>query len=270
MQGASRGALTATRESLGDVLGGGAQPWDTGEGILAVAKAVDGNVILRRALADPSRSGEARAGLARQVFGGKVDDGVLHVVTRAVSSRWSVEADLVTALETVAIESFAANAENEGRLGLVEDEVFRFGRIVDGDDDLRGALTDRRAAPEHKIGLVKTLLEGKSAPETLRLAAYATSPVRGRRLDHVLDDVLDVIAKRQEQLTALVTAAAPLDQAQRERLSRALTELYGRAVQTNVIVDPRVLGGLRIEVGDEVIDGTILSRLDAARRRLTS
>lgn len=270
MQGASRGALTTARESLGDVLGGGAQPWDTGEGILAVARAVDGNVILRRALADPSRDGGARSGLASQVFGGKVEDAVLQVVAAVAGARWSSDSDLVTGLETLAVEAFVANAEREGRLSQVEDEVFRFGRIVSGDDDLRAALTDRRAPQDQKTGLVKRLLEGRSAPETLRLAAYSTDPVHARRLDHVLDDVLGVIARRQEQLTALVTAAAPLGDAERERLSRALTELYGRAVHTNVVVDPRVLGGLRIEVGDEVIDGTILSRLDAARRRLTS
>ena len=159
-------------------------------------------------------------------------------------------------------------AEQDGVLESVEDELFRFGRTVDGDRALRDALADRRGTPQAKADLISALLRGKAAAATVHLARQAVLAPRGRRLDQSLDLYLAEAAARREQTIAHATVASALSQAQHDRLVAALSALFGRPVQLNVDVDPAIVGGIRVEVGDEIIDGSIEGRLEEARRRL--
>ena len=140
--------------------------------------------------------------------------------------------------------------------------------MVTGNTGLREALWDRGRSAADKETLIGRLVQGKVAPETLRLARQAVHAPRGRHFDRVLETYVAVAAKRREQLTAVVTAAVPLDDTQRHRLAQALSGIYGKSVQVNVVLDPEVVGGIRVQVGDEVVDGTILRRLEEARRLL--
>jgi F-type H+-transporting ATPase subunit delta len=269
MQGASRSALAESREALSQVLGQDTDRGRLGEELLQVAGVIDGNAVLRRTLADPTREGDDRSRLMGRLFGDRVSEATQQVAATVVSRRWASETDLVSTLEEFGIEAILAEAESAGRLGQVEDELFRFGRIVDGTSELRAALTDRRASTDAKARVVRDLLAGRSAPETVRLAELAATH-RRTRFDHAIEAYLKIAARRQEQLTATVTTAIPLTEQQVERLTSALSKHYGRDIHANQVVDPTVVGGIRVEIGDEVIDGTILSRLDEARRRLTS
>ncbi|WP_256842192.1 F0F1 ATP synthase subunit delta [Ornithinimicrobium cryptoxanthini] len=269
MQGASRSALAESREALSQALSQDTDRARLGEELLQVARVVDANAVLRRSLADPSREGADKGQLVHRLFAGRVGDASAQLAAHIVSRRWASETDLVAALEQCGVEAILAQAETEGRLGQVEDELFRFARIVDGTSELRSALTNRLAPVEARTALVRQLLAERSAPETTRLAELAATH-RRTRFDHAVDGYLAIAARRQEQLTAIVTTAVDLSEEQVTRLTTALTEQYSRDVHVNTVVDPDVVGGIRVEIGDEVIDGTILSRLDEARRRLTS
>lgn len=269
MQGTSRGSLLAAHERLETLLGApGTDRSSVGDALFAVTGLLDSSTSLRRALTDPSRDGEAKAGLVVRLLDGKVDGAVVDLVAGLARSRWARSRDLPDAVEELAVTAEVASAQQRGELDRVEDELFRFRRTVDGDPDLRSALTDRTASGERKAALVSALIEAKVAPATLRLARQAVLAGRGLRLDAVLTSYGEVAAKRREQLVAHVLVALPLEQAHRERLAAALERQYGHPVQLNVDVDPDVLGGIRVEIGDEVLDGTISRRLDEARRRL--
>lgn len=267
MQGTSRAALAASREALREALAG-ADGGGLGEELLALSGVVHGNAVLLRALGDPSREPQGRADLVERLFGGKVSSAAVAVTQVLARQRWGTQRDLGASLEALGVEALLSGAHSQGRLDQVEDELFRFGRIVGGSDELRAAVTDPAAPASSKDELVRELLEQRAAPETLRLARQAVATHRRRRFDSSIEEYLAIAARRQEQLTATVVSATPLDAPQVERLTRALAEEYGRAVRVNEVVDPAVLGGLRVEIGDEVIDGTIRSRLDEARRRL--
>ena len=269
MQGASRAALAQSREALVQALEHQSDRARLGEELLQVSAVVGGNAPLRRALADPSREGEDKSQLVHRLLDGKVSQEAADLSAYLVSRRWAAEGDLTRTLEAFGTEAILAHAETEGRLGQVEDELFRFGRVVAGSGELRSALTDRRAPEESKVTLVQRLLGERAAPETTRLATLAATH-RTSRFDHAIEGQLAIAARRQEQVTATVTTAVALSAEQTERLGRVLTEQYGRSVHVNTVVDPHVVGGIRVEIGDEIIDGTILSRLDEARRKLTS
>ena len=269
MRGSSRAAERESQEALDRTLGGSTDSTSLGEELFAVTGVVEGTASLRRALADPSREGDDKAGLARQLFGGRVSGDAVDLVGTVVSQRWAAERDLGDTLENLAVQAVLATAEREGRIDRVEDELFRFERIVAGDPGLRDALSSRNTDADGKAGLVRGLLEGKAAPETVRLAEQAVRVPRGRRLDRVMEAYLELASRRRDQLTALVTVAAPLTEQQSARLSSALEAHYGKAVTLQVVVQPEVMGGIRVQVGDEVVDGTVLRRLEEARRHVT-
>jgi F-type H+-transporting ATPase subunit delta len=137
-----------------------------------------------------------------------------------------------------------------------------------GQREARQILSDPTTSAERRAALVDALLGGKVDPVTHALARRATTSLRGRRFVPTLTWYGDVAAERRRRLVASVTSGTVLTAAQETRLREILERAYGRPVQLNVTVDPAVIGGLRIQVGADVVDSTVLSRLADARRRL--
>lgn len=269
MRGASRQSLAAGQERLETLLSGrGSQPEVLGDELFAVTNVLAGSAGLRRALTDPSRAGEAKAELVQRLLTGKVGGPVVDLLAGMVRGRWGVPADLTDAVESLAVQAVLAAAERAGRLESVEDELFRFSRLVAGTSELRDAFSSRTRGSDRKAALLQQLLDGRAAPETVRLALQAGVHPRGLRTERVLEAFVEAAAERRRQLVAQVVAAVPLTTAQRERLANVLRRTYGRPIRLNVDLDPEVLGGVRVQVGGELVDGTIATRLDDLRRRL--
>lgn len=264
--GASAAAVAAAFEPVLRAAGTGAA--ELGAQLYAVVDALEGSGSLRRALSDPSREPQAKASLVAGLLSGKVDDRVVDVVSALARARWSAEEDLVDALEELAADAVLAAAQSAGVLAQVEDELFRMDRVLLAQRDLRRALTERGAEPAQRGALVRSLLEGKVHPTTLQLVERAAVAPRGRSMSASLSRLGDLAARRRELLIASVTAAVVPEPAQLDRLTALLERAYGRDVQLNISIVPEVVGGLRIQVGSEVVDSTVLARLDDARRQL--
>lgn len=241
---------------------------ESGDGVLAIVDAMTRERSLRQFFADNSISAEAKAQALQDLIGDKIPDQARDLVALVVSQRWSSESDLVDAVERVAIGLELMHAEQEGSLGNVEDEIFRFGRAVDSNPELQMALTDPATGPDVKAGIVRTLLEGKSDSTTSDLVAFVASHLRGRRLHAGVKTLSEMAAHRRGRELAVVRSATLLTEQQQERLAQALTNLRGKPVQLNIEVDPSIVGGLQVRVGEEVIDGSLSTRIDQARRRL--
>ncbi|MGY1811982.1 F0F1 ATP synthase subunit delta [Blastococcus sp. SYSU D00820] len=236
--------------------------------LFAVARVLDQQVALRRALSDPAGKPADRAGLARRLFGGKVSDAAVDLVETVAQQRWSRPLDLVEATETLATDAALDAADARGELDGVEDELFRFGRIVAGDAELSRILADRSAPAEGKGALLDRLLAGRVSPVTQQLLRNHLTAGHLGNAENAIERLSEAASARRGRSVAYVTSAVPLTAAQELRLVAVLGRLYGRTVGLQVTVDPSVLGGLVIRVGDEVIDGSVLHRLEAAGRRL--
>jgi F-type H+-transporting ATPase subunit delta len=269
MRGASRASLAEARERLPDAVDG-RQAGQLGDELFAVVGVLDREAGLRRMLSDPSRQADAKAGLAEAVLGGKVSAAALEVVAGLARSHWSAPGDLADAAEELAVLAVVEGADDAGMLDELEDELFRFARIVDADPDLRVALSSPFIALERKGQLLDTLLAGKVTPPALRLITEAAFHPRGRSLDKSLDEYAALAAQRRERLVAEVHVAAELSEDQRSRLAAALTAAYGHDVHLNVVLDPEVIGGMSVRIADEVIDGSTATRLAALRRKLAA
>lgn len=269
MRASSQAALTAAQERWEPVLREvGDRATTLGEQLFGVVDALDSSAALRRALTEPSRDGADKAALATAVLRGKVDQEVLDLLAGLVRERWSATEDLVDAVETLATGSVLAAAQRAGRLEEVEDETFRLVRVLGEQRDLRIALEDRHVEPERRARLAESVLSGKVGPETALLVTRAARVKRDRTLVSTLRRITEAAAERRRHLVASVTAAVPLTRAQVDRLQGYLSRRYDRPVQVHVGLDPAVVGGLRVQVGDDVIDGTLASRLADARRRI--
>jgi F-type H+-transporting ATPase subunit delta len=269
MQGASREALKNTVGSFEQTLA--AQPDSAGEvseGLYAVAALLDREPSLRRALTDPASSPDSRRGLVQALLGSQLPAQPRAVLGDLVAERWSGPADLREAVERLAATAALSAAETEGSLDDVEDELFRFARLLEREPELRAGLTDPGLPDDRKLALLRGLLGGRARPATVRLVEIAVTRSRGRSLETALDELVVLAAERRERYTAQVRVARPLDADQELRLLTALTRIYGRQVQLQVDVDPAVLGGIEVRVGEEVIDGTVQRNLSNVRRSL--
>ncbi len=245
-----------------------AGPLGIGDALFAVAALLDGQPSLRSALTDPARSGDDKAALVRSLFAGKVPDQVVDLVASMVQNRWSRPRDLAEATTSLGIEAVLVSAQRHDRLGEVQDELFRFSRIVAAQPELRLALTDRALPVERKSDLLTALLKEKTTVEAARLIVHAVTEPRGRSLETNLEGLATAAAARRQRQVATVTSAVPLTEQQRERLAAALSSQLGFDVQINVVIDPEVVGGLRVSLGGELIDGTLASRIGDAQRRI--
>src|SRR6516162_1249431 len=271
MRGASRAAFGEARDRLTRLVTDDPGVAATvGDELFAVTGLLDHEPALRRALADPTSAREARTGLVRDLFGQRLSAATVDQLSGMAAARWSVPRDLPDAAEQLAVMATAAAAEGAGELDDVEDELFRFGRIDAGEPELHAALASRVLPDDRKRELLNALLAGKVTQASLRLITQATVHPRGRSLEANLTDYARLVAAWRERLIATVRAAIPLTDGQRERLTAALAAIYGYGIQLNVVVDPQVVGGMSIEIGDELIDGTLSSRLTALRQRLAS
>jgi F-type H+-transporting ATPase subunit delta len=271
MYGASRDALAKLRDALGRAVDGAdtAALQQLSDDLFAVVTLLADQGSLRRAVSDPGLDEAAKVGLVDRLLAGKVGDTALGLLRETARLRWSEPRDVVDALEIVAVEAALTLAEHDNQLDEVEDQLFRFERIVDAEPELRAALTDRHLPAEVKRALLERLLAGKAAAVALTLIERAVLWPRGRTLERVLDEFLGFAAQRRSRLVARVTSAVPLTDEQESALAAALAREFGREVRLQTIVDPSLVGGLTVRVGDEVIDASVARQLDTAHRRLT-
>ncbi len=234
--------------------------------VLSVAGLLRGEPRLRRALIDPARSGEQRAELLRGLLTGKVSDGTVDALATLVSGRWRTGHELLDAAERLGVDTVLRSADKSRKLADVEDELFRFGQIVSGDNELAVTLSDPGAPTARRVKLVEDLLQGKIQPTTLRLVEVALAGFGGRGFESSLTRLVELTAAKRDREVAYVRVARPLSEAEEQALSTKLADMYGRQVSLKVDVDPAVIGGVSVQVGSDLYDGTVRRKLNAARQ----
>jgi F-type H+-transporting ATPase subunit delta len=268
----------ASREALADLLArldtyagqvGADDLEQLGDQLFAVTRVLAEQRTLRRHLADPSVPASSRTALVERLFRGQLSQPALEAVGAAASVRWSQPQDLVDGMQAMARSALLAAAEKSGGLDEVEDELFRFGRILDREPRLAGLLADDSTPLEGRVELLDGLLAGKVSRATGVLLRQSVRLPRGQHLDIIAEELAELTAARRERSVARITTPVRLTTRQEDRLRDTLGRLYGRAMSLQVDLDPSLLGGLVVRVGGEVIDGSVATRLEAARRRLS-
>lgn len=269
MHAASRDALAAAEHRLDGVLGGAdANPATVGEELFAFARLLRGEISLRRAVADPAASEDARKNLVRSLLGSQVGDATLQVLDVVAGSRWSNPRELLDGVRALGASAMLAAAERDGTLKTVEDELFGVARTVANNAELDRALSDQSGSVEAKRELARRIFGEHVNAVTLALIEQVAGDPKGRGVEKRLDELSELAARRREQSVAHVITASPLTEEQRDALSAKLNRIYGKQITLHAEVKPGVLGGIVVKVGDEVIDGSSAGRIMALRGQL--
>jgi len=263
--------------------------------LAAVTELLDREVGLRRALADPSADPDRRQALFDRLFGTQLDAQALELLRPLVRERWSSARDLSDAVELLAHRAALGVAERDGNLDDVEDELFRFGRILDREPELARLLSDSAVPADNRVELLREVLtdhdrdgivEGivdrlrsvvgdddpasKVSPVTKTLLEQAVRSQCSRNLDVTAEELSELAAARRDRYVAHVRTPVRMTGEQEQRLTDSLSRLYGRPISLQVELDPDLLGGLVVRVGGELIDGSVAGRVATARRTLPS
>jgi F-type H+-transporting ATPase subunit delta len=272
MHAASRVSYAAATERL-DTLATdatGAQLRTVADELFAVAQLLVTQPRLRRALADPARPGTDRAALLRELLGDQVGDDTRTLLDALVGGRWSAPSELLGGCEELGVQALLASAERDGTLAQVEDELFRFAQVMADNPALAAVLGDRAVAMQRRVALVDDLLAGRADVVTVRAVTVALGGFGGRSVPAALIRLVEHAAQRRNRSVAYVTVATPLTGDGQRRLGAALAARYGRDISLKTTVDPRVIGGVRVQVGADLYDGTVSHRLARARTALAS
>lgn len=266
--GSSRQSLQVARGALDLAVKGatGATAASLSAELFVVASTLHGSLSLRRAITDPSRDASAKETLVKDLFK-SLSAPAIDLTAKVSAIRWSNSGDLVSVLEQLAIEAQASAANIDGALDRVEDELFAAEQAVAGSPELRKALITV-GADSAKAGIVKDLFAKNGSPYTVALLTELVTTLRGRSIEVAFHDYKHALAARRNRVIALVRVAVELTDAQRDRLSTALTAQVGQPVRINIEVDSTVLGGVAIKFADELVDGTVVNRLASAGRSM--
>jgi F-type H+-transporting ATPase subunit delta len=255
MGSATREARDSSRAALAAL---GRVDLATAEDLFSAGRVIGDSSQLQALLADTSIDAAEKVAIIAAVFGSVLGGNATKLLGSVASSRWSSRDDLLAGIEELA---FRAAAESASAGVDIEAQLFAFGRAVSSSSELELAIGGGRGDSAAKLALVDSLLAKKVAPQTLVIVRHLIQQPRGRRIRTMLDQAAAIVADQAGQSIATITTAVPLAAAQLERLRAGLSLSYGRELRVNQIVDPAVIGGVRVQIGDDVLDGSIASKL---------
>lgn len=261
MGSATTQALAASTSALGAASG---VDLGVARELFAAARAVGDSPQLSGALADSAAAPAARRKVVTDVFGAAPSSTTVSLLQAVVDQRWSSASDLVDGIEELAVRAAAVADPSRD----VEGELFAFSRTVADNPELELALGSRLGDASAKGALVDTLLTGRSGEATVLIASSLVQQPRERRVRQLLARATRLVADQRGGIVATVTSAAALSSAQTERLAALLSQRYGGRVSINAVVDPSVVGGVKVQIADDVIDASVSSRLADLRQRL--
>lgn len=235
----------------------------TGEQLLSAGRDIAGSPQLRSVLVDPSIDVAEKSKLVASIFA-QLDPAAERLLAGLTTSRWSDSDELIDGIEQIGIRAIAAASPG----APIESELFAFARAVTSDNELELAVGSTLSDPAQKAALVERLLGGKANASTVSIVRHLVQSPRGRRIGELLQSAAETVADTSGGIVATVTAAAPLSATQLQKLTATLAAQYGREPRIALRVDPAVIGGLRVQIGEDVIDGTVASRLADLRLQL--
>ncbi|WP_407452516.1 F0F1 ATP synthase subunit delta [Bifidobacterium pullorum] len=269
---ASRIADRVSRDSLAPKLRATAEDaWRIGNELFSVTNVLDRNIRLERALTDPSRPVEDKVALLNELVGDQAHEMTMEILTDLVGRRWSRVSDIANAVEDFGVDGMMYYADATDATLQVSIELAELHSALLNLPVIRSGLSSDRAPAEARIKLLYALVGNKDLNKvTMRLAEHAACNPRRRRYLSTIHWLINKFSRHMGESMVTVTTAAPLNPEQIDKLIAVYSKRLGRPVHINSNVDPTVIGGMRIEIGDEVTDNTVVAQLQQLQRRVTN
>ena len=267
---ASRIADRESRDSLAPKLRDTREDaWRIGNELFTITKVLDDSIQLERALTDPSRPVADKVAVLTELLGDNVHPMTMEIMTDLVSRRWSRARDIANAVEDFGVDAMMYYADATGATLQVSVELSELHSALLNLPVVRAKLYDYQATSEARVKLFHEVFSGKTLNKvTMRLAEHATCNLRRRRYLETIQWMINKLSRHMGESMVTVTTATPLKKEQIKRLVEVYSAKVGRQVHINSVVDPTVLGGMRIQVGDEVTDNTVVAQLQNLHRKV--
>lgn len=267
---ASRIADRESRDSLAPKLRDTREDaWRIGNELFTITKVLDDSIQLERALTDPSRPVAGKVAVLTELLGDNVHPMTMEIMTDLVSRHWSRARDIANAVEDFGVDAMMYYADATGATLQVSVELSELHSALLNLPVVRAKLYDYQATSEARVKLFHEVFSGKTLNKvTMRLAEHATCNLRRRRYLETIQWLINKLSRHMGESMVTVTTATPLKPEQIKRLVEVYSAKVGRQVHINSVVDPTVLGGMRIQVGDEVTDNTVVAQLQNLHRKV--
>lgn len=267
---ASRIADRESRDSLAPKLRDTREDaWRIGNELFTITKVLDDSIQLERALTDPSRPVADKVAVLKELLGDNAHPMTMEIMTDLVSRRWSRARDIANAVEDFGVDAMMYYADATGATLQVSVELSELHSALLNLPVVRAKLYDYQATSEARVKLFHEVFSGKTLNKvTMRLAEHATCNLRRRRYLETIQWLINKLSRHMGESMVTVTTATPLKPEQIKRLVEVYSAKVGRQVHINSVVDPTVLGGMRIQVGDEVTDNTVVAQLQSLHRKV--
>ena len=267
---ASRIADRESRDSLAPKLRDTREDaWRIGNELFTITKVLDDSIQLERALTDPSRPVADKVAVLKELLGDNAHPMTMEIMTDLVSRRWSRARDIANAVEDFGVDAMMYYADATDATLQVSIELSELHSALLNLPVVRAKLYDYQATSEARVKLFREVFSGKTLNKvTMRLAEPATCNLRRRRYLETIQWLINKFSRHMGESMVTVTTATPLKKEQIKRLVEVYSAKVGRQVHINSVVDPTVLGGMRIQVGDEVTDNTVVAQLQNLHRKV--
>lgn len=267
---ASRIADRESRDSLAPKLRDTREDaWRIGNELFTITKVLDDSIQLERALTDPSRPVADKVAVLKELLGDNAHPMTMEIMTDLVSRRWSRARDIANAVEDFGVDAMMYYADATDATLQVSIELSELHSALLNLPVVRAKLYDYQATSEARVKLFREVFSGKTLNKvTMRLAEHATCNLRRRRYLETIQWLINKFSRHMGESMVTVTTATPLKKEQIKRLVEVYSAKVGRQVHINSVVDPTVLGGMRIQVGDEVTDNTVVAQLQNLHRKV--
>lgn len=243
--------------------------WRIGNELFTITKVLDDSIQLERALTDPSRPVADKVAVLKELLGDNAHPMTMEIMTDLVSRRWSRARDIANAVEDFGVDAMMYYADATDATLQVSIELSELHSALLNLPVVRAKLYDYQATSEARVKLFREVFSGKTLNKvTMRLAEHATCNLRRRRYLETIQWLINKFSRHMGESMVTVTTATPLKKEQIKRLVEVYSAKVGRQVHINSVVDPTVLGGMRIQVGDEVTDNTVVAQLQNLHRKV--
>lgn len=240
-----------------------------GNELFTITKVLDDSIQLERALTDPSRPVADKVAVLKELLGDNAHPMTMEIMTDLVSRRWSRARDIANAVEDFGVDAMMYYADATDATLQVSIELSELHSALLNLPVVRAKLYDYQATSEARVKLFREVFSGKTLNKvTMRLAEHATCNLRRRRYLETIQWLINKFSRHMGESMVTVTTATPLKKEQIKRLVEVYSAKVGRQVHINSVVDPTVLGGMRIQVGDEVTDNTVVAQLQNLHRKV--
>ena len=267
---ASRIADRESRDSLAPKLRDTREDaWRIGNELFTITKVLDDSIQLERALTDPSRPVADKVAVLKELLGDNAHPMTMEIMTDLVSRRWSRARDIANAVEDFGVDAMMYYADATDATLQVSIELSELHSALLNLPVVRAKLYDYQATSEARVKLFREVFSGKTLNKvTMRLAEHATCNLRRRRYLETIQWLINKFSRHMGESMVTVTTATPLKKEQIKRLVEVYSAKVGRQVHINSVVDPTGRGGMRIQVGDEVTDNTVVAQLQNLHRKV--